>query len=269
MLLFPGRTEYIEKYGRTAGDLADLGFSTIAIDWRGQGLADRALDDRNTGHVMHFIDYQQDVAVLLDTARAHDLPEPYFLLAHSMGGCIGLRALMQGLPVKAAVFTAPMWGIAMTGLLRPIAWTMSWAARTARIGHVYTPGTKAETYVKDAAIRRQRADHRPRDVRLHAASGPRPPRSGAWAAPACTGCTRRCWKPATWPREPAPEVPTLTFLGTNERVVDTAPIQDRMRDWTAGRLEMVEGAEHEVLMERPAIRAHVLKELDALFTASA
>ena len=41
VLLFPGRTEYVEKYGRAAGDLLARGFATVAIDWRGQGLADR------------------------------------------------------------------------------------------------------------------------------------------------------------------------------------------------------------------------------------
>ena len=40
VLLFPGRTEYIEKYGRTASDLAAGGYDTLCIDWRGQGLAD-------------------------------------------------------------------------------------------------------------------------------------------------------------------------------------------------------------------------------------
>ena len=44
VLLFPGRTEYIEKYGRTASDLAAGGYDTLCIDWRGQGLADRLLD---------------------------------------------------------------------------------------------------------------------------------------------------------------------------------------------------------------------------------
>ena len=33
VLLFPGRTEYVEKYGRTAAELAEAGYHTIAIDW--------------------------------------------------------------------------------------------------------------------------------------------------------------------------------------------------------------------------------------------
>ncbi|MDX5351429.1 MAG: alpha/beta hydrolase, partial [Paracoccaceae bacterium] len=121
VLLLPGRTECVEKYGRAAGDLVARGFSVITIDWRGQGLADRALPDPLVGHVGDFAEYQQDLDAMIATARQAGLPEPFFLLAHSMGGCIGLRGLMRGLPVKAAVFSAPMWGISMAAWLRPVA----------------------------------------------------------------------------------------------------------------------------------------------------
>lgn len=46
VLLFPGRTEYIEKYGLCAADFARRGLATMAIDWRGQGLSDRLLQIR-------------------------------------------------------------------------------------------------------------------------------------------------------------------------------------------------------------------------------
>ena len=95
VLIFPGRTEYIEKYGGAAAALAQAGYSSLAIDWRGQGLSDRLLSDRLIGHVRRFSDYQRDVQTLMAAARALDLPKPYFLLAHSMGGCIALRALVQ------------------------------------------------------------------------------------------------------------------------------------------------------------------------------
>ncbi len=74
ILLFPGRTEYIEKYARTAADFARRGYAMIAVDWRGQGLADRSLDDRNTGHVMHFADYQMDVAAIQGAIRDRGKP---------------------------------------------------------------------------------------------------------------------------------------------------------------------------------------------------
>ena len=96
VLLLPGRTEYVEKYGRAAGDLRARGFATVVIDWRGQGLADRPLDDPMSGHVGDFAEYQLDFDAMVGFARAQGLPEPYYLMAHSMGGCIGLRALLRG-----------------------------------------------------------------------------------------------------------------------------------------------------------------------------
>ena len=38
VIIFPGRTEYIEKYGDAAKIFALQGYSALAVDWRGQGL---------------------------------------------------------------------------------------------------------------------------------------------------------------------------------------------------------------------------------------
>ncbi|MCC6520317.1 MAG: alpha/beta hydrolase, partial [Tabrizicola sp.] len=147
VLLLPGRTECVEKYGRAAGDLIARGYSVITLDWRGQGLADRALPDRATGHVGDFSEYQQDLDAMLAEADRAGLPQPFYLLSHSMGGCIGLRALARGLPVKAAAFSAPMWGIAMAAWLRPVASVMSALAAPLGLTTRYAPSTSAETYL--------------------------------------------------------------------------------------------------------------------------
>ena len=126
VLIFPGRTEYIEKYGGAAAALAHAGYTSFAIDWRGQGLSYRLLSNRLIGHVQRFSDYQHDVQTLVTAAETLDLPKPYFLMAHSMGGCIGLRSLMQGLPVQAVSFSAPMWGILFhPPAKRVLAWGLS------------------------------------------------------------------------------------------------------------------------------------------------
>ena len=147
VLLFPGRTEYIEKYGRAAKDFAKRGYATLAIDWRGQGLADRLLDDTMSGHVHIFTDYQKDVDAVVQALDHLDLPQPLHLLGHSMGGCIGLRAAITGLPVSSCSFSGPMWGIRIASPLRPVAWSLSWSSRQVGLGHLYAPGTKSNTYV--------------------------------------------------------------------------------------------------------------------------
>ncbi|MHA6344885.1 alpha/beta fold hydrolase [Roseivivax sp. CAU 1761] len=264
VLLFPGRTEYVEKYGRTAADLAARGYHTMAIDWRGQGLADRLLQDARTGHVESFRDYQRDVAALLGAARAEGLPEPFHLLAHSMGGAIGLRAAIEGLEVVSASFTGPMWGIRMSATLRPAAWALAWSGARFGLGHVYAPGTRPESYVVSEAFENNvlTPDTEMFDyMRRQVVADPRLQLGGPslrWLHEALAECR-------TLDRLPSPDLPALTFVGSNERIVDVARIRARMARWPRGRLESVPGGEHEVLMDRPEIRCQVLDGLCALF----
>lgn len=267
VLLFPGRTEYCEKYGPTAGELAAMGYGTLTIDWRGQGLAERLCDNPMLGHVGDFAEYQRDVAAMVAAARELALPEPFFLLAHSMGGAIGLRALHEGLAVRAAAFTAPMWGISLSARLRPLAWAASWLSSRLGRGCVLAPGTVIETYVEvnDFAGNHLTTDENryrfmQRQARAHPDLTLGGPSMGWLYAALRETRALRAMAP--------PRVPALTFLGTNERIVDTAPIHDLMARWgDLGRLEVIEGAEHEVLMEPPEIRVQVNGMLAVLFRA--
>lgn len=264
VLLFPGRTEYTEKYGPAARDLLARGYSTVIIDWRGQGLADRPLPDRQTGHVREFVDYQKDIAAALDLIDALRLPKPLFLMAHSMGGAIGLRALYRGLPVRAAAFSAPMWGIRISASLRPVAWALSGGSRLLGQGHKYAPGTTPVTYVAEAPYTDNVLTSDPdmyafmqRQVRKHSdlsLGGP----SLHWLNEALLECRSLA-------RKDSPNLPCYTALGTRERVVDTAPIHDRMARWPGGILDLIPGAEHEVMMEKPQIRAQFYDRACALF----
>ncbi|KIN64015.1 Lysophospholipase [Sulfitobacter noctilucicola] len=264
VLLFPGRTEYIEKYGVTARDLAARGLATMAVDWRGQGLADRLIPDPLIGHVEAFTDYQKDVAAMMRAARALHLPRPYFLLAHSMGGCIGLRAVMEGMGVQAAAFTGPMWGIYVKPHLRVLAKTLAHAMPRIGKGHGMPPGTVKEPYVIAAPFEdnmlttdRQMFDMMRDQLEAHpelSLGGP----SYVWLREAFAETNHLAGRAA-------PNLPSLTWLGTNERIVALPPIHERMENWTGGRLELVQGAEHEILMEQEAIRVPVLDGLEQHF----
>ncbi len=265
VLLFPGRTEYCEKYGPTAGELAAMGYGTLTVDWRGQGLADRLCPNPMLGHVDDYGAYQLDVAAMVAAARALALPEPFFLLAHSMGGAIGLRALHEGLPVNAAAFSAPMWGISLSARLRVLAWGASWLAT--RLGRACTlaPGTVIETYVlaNDFAGNQLTKDENryrfmQRQARAHPELTLGGPSMGWLYASLRETRALRAMAP--------PRVASVTFLGSDERIIDTAPVHDLMARWgDLGRLEMIEGAEHEVLMEPPEIRVRINGALAELF----
>ncbi len=264
VLLYPGRTEYVEKYGRAAAEFAKRGFATLVIDWRGQGLSDRLLEDAALGHVGEFRDYQLDAQAALSLARKLELPTPFTLLAHSMGGCIGLRALIDGLPVTSAVFTGPMWGIALTTSKRSLGWAASTMAHSLGFGDMLAPGTLRETYVlanpfDDNMLTTdvEMFEYMKRQVTAHpdlALGGP----TLSWLNKALREC--RALR-----AHPTPDVPCLTYLGTNERIVDIPTIHDRMSRWPNGELHIIERGEHEIVMEDRETRDRVFDEASAFF----
>lgn len=267
VLLFPGRTEALEKYGRAAADLRARGFATLVIDWRGQGLSDRLHSDPALGDVGRFTDYQRDLAAVMAFLRASSLPRPFFLLAHSMGGAIGLRSLLEGLDVRAAAFSSPMWGIAMASHMVPVAWTLSTVARPLRLGHVMAPGQPAESYLLRVPFDGNNLttdpgmwDYMRRQIAADARLGLGGP-SLRWLNEALR--ENRRMRPV-----PSPVTPTLTFLGTNEQIVVPAAIRARMGRWEGGQLIEIDGARHEILMESPARRAMVFDAVATHFRAN-
>ena len=259
VLIFTGRTEYIEKYAHVALDLQAAGYAVASLDWRGQGLSDRLIDNPLRGHVASFDDYQKDVRVLIETLKAEGLPAPYSMLGHSMGGCIGLRSLIEGLPVNGAVFSAPMWGIEMSPALRPAAWVLSRAAALVGLGTTRAPGTSERgflltdpfednTLTRDADMWALMGDQI-KAVPALELGGP----SLDWLRAAMHECSSLM-------RTAVPDVPALTFLGDNERIVDPNAIHRNMAKWPNGTLNIVKDGEHETLMEGPEKRGKVIAE---------
>lgn len=268
ILLLNGRTEYLEKYGQTIADFTARGYAVISLDWRGQGLSDRLLDDPLIGHVEHLSDYQLDMAELTTAARALDLPQPWFVIGHSMGGAIGLRALHEGLEASAAAFSAPMWGIRFAPWQKPFAGMIAKASHIPALARLYAPGTGPDSYVATAPFEDNLLTTDPemfammkRQLAAHpefALGGP----SLGWLRAALDE-TRALGALAP------PPLPALTFLGTNERIVDVKSVVDLVQRWPEARLDMIPGAEHEVLMETEKTRNHVHQLIDNLFRESA
>lgn len=267
MLMFPGRTEYIEKYFVTAQDMAARGYATIAVDWRGQGIADRLLEDANIGHVEAFTDYQRDVAAVLSAAETLELPRPWHVLGHSMGGAIGLRAVMDGIPVASCAFSGPMWGIFLSRMLRPFGVLTAYWGTALGLGGRLMPTTSAESYVAtqpfdgnsltpDPEMYKMMQDHLIAHPELNL-GGP----STRWLHEALS-------ETAELAKRPSPDLPCLTFLGTEEKIVDVARVHDRMNRWPNGSLELIKGGEHEVIMDSPKIRTQIADQLAAHFDAA-
>lgn len=232
------------------------GYATVAVDWRGQGLSQRTSNIRAMGDVVHFTDYQQDVIKAVDYAHALKLPKPFYLVAHSMGGCIGLRALHNGLPVKAATFSAPMWGITMSPIIRPIAWLASGLSRKIGMDQTFAPGQVAESSVARAHFitNTLSSDQKMFDfMQMQLCEEPTLSLGGVsmrWLNEAL-GEMRALSKMLS------PDTPCCTFLGSKETIVDPSRIRARMANWTDGILHLLDGAQHEVMLEKPEIRTRV------------
>ena len=138
--LFQGRAEFIEKYFETVRDLRARGFAVATFDWRGQGLSDRPLSDRNKGYVRDFNDYNIDVDAFMEQVVLPDCPPPLFALAHSMGAAVMLRACHEGSRwFDRIVLAAPMIAMPafrMISLAAPAARFMRLIGR----GSQYLPG---------------------------------------------------------------------------------------------------------------------------------
>ncbi len=267
VFLFPGRTEYIEKYGLAAGELSRAGYSVISVDFRGQGLSARAVDDPMTGHVEDFAEFQRDVEAMLDTAQRHDLPQPYYLLSHSMGGCIALRTLMGSHPFKAAAFSAPMWGIALSSWMRPVAGVITAVSSLFGLSHLYAPGTGAKTYVIDAQFMGNVLTTDPDMWRYMKAQAEAHPEL-ALGGPSMAWGRAALLETHALAMMTSPALPAYTALGTAEKVVDPMPVHARMAMWSGSKLDLYTGAEHEIMMEGPAARARFFEAVTALYGAN-
>ncbi|GAC1341603.1 MAG: alpha/beta hydrolase [Acetobacteraceae bacterium] len=107
VLLLNGRTEFIERNLETVAALQARGFQVWTLDWRGQGGSTRPLPDPMRNHVHSFDDHLADLDHLV---RDHiGTAHPLLMLAHSMGGHLGLRYLaMRPALFRGAVLSAPM-----------------------------------------------------------------------------------------------------------------------------------------------------------------
>ncbi len=264
VFIFPGRSEYLERFGRTTSALLGSGFAVVSLDWRGHGLSDRIAKNPRACHVTRFTYYQKDVAAIIELAKAKDMPQPWFLFGNSMGGCIGLRALYNDLPVAAAAFTAPLWDIKMSKPLRAIATPISVVAHALGRSQSYVPGYNSESYVLKTPFSGNKVTHDQEAYDFLTTLAKQMPEFeiGGPTMGWLQECLKECKFLST---NPSPDIPCLAFCGDQDEVVEIGAINSRMQNWRRGKFELVQGAKHELVMESSAIRDNVLGKTEAFF----
>ena len=260
-VIFPGRTEFAEKYGRVVGELVARDLAVAIIDWRGQGLSDRDPANPMRGHVEDFRVYQRDVAALLDLCAELALPGPRYLFAHSMGGCIGLRTLLERAEFCGAVFSAPMWHLQMKAATRELTARFTQLANLMGFGGRLMPGTRAQPTAlalpfEGNALTSDKAtfDWCVGQIGAHpelALGGP----SMQWTRAALEEMARLYIAPV-------PNLPVLVMLGSEETVVSAGVIRTQVAHMPQGSLLELPGARHEIFMEAPKVLERVWRRID-------
>jgi lysophospholipase len=263
VVLSPGRTEPIEKYYEVIGELTGRGFSVLAHDWRGQGRSHRLLEDRLAGHAGSWRDFIEDLRAILSVYDAR-LPRPWLAVGHSMGGCLTLLALQEGLgPFAGAVLSAPM--LRIRGLEPE--WFVTLAAglmTAAGLGSRPLPG-KLYDPLEDA-FDGDRLTHDPARYRRHKAQLRADPDlalghpTWGWLDFALEA-GRLARSPSRLERVQAP---VAIVAAGQDRLVDSAASRRAAGALPRGRYVLAEAAFHEVLMETDERRAVFWRAFDEL-----
>jgi lysophospholipase len=264
VVILNGRAEYIEKYYETTRDLLDMGFAVATMDWRGQGGSERQLHDPMRAHIDDFGLYERDLRALVADVLTPHCPRPWIGLCHSMGGAIIMQIAHSGrCPFDRLVLTAPM--IAIYGRPEP---------RTERrlveivdalgFGGLYAPGAGgARPYSLYPFEGNVLTSDPARYARLQATLAAWPelgvggPTIG-WAH-AAFRLMRRFAEP-DFPR--AVPTPTLVIASGADRVVDTRCIERFATRLRAGDLITLDGARHEIMIERDIHRDLFLRAFE-------
>lgn len=264
LLFMAGRGDAYEKYLETLEYWSARGWQVTALDWRGQAGSGRLGLDPVTGHVDDFAVWVNDLAAFWKEWSA-TAPGPRVLAAHSMGGHIALRDLVERrVDPDALVLSAPMLGLpgkgSPAGVLHAVARVMAKLGDPRRPAWKWSekPGqvpldrilllTHDETRYADELWWR---DNRPELV-----MGP-----GSW------GWVERAFASVRGLERPgvleAVTTPIFITATTADRLVDFSAIQRAARRLPHAELQTFgPEARHEILREVDAVRDKALAAID-------
>jgi len=262
VFLFSGRTEFSEKYFEVIGELIARGFAVATLDWRGQGLSERALADPRKGYVRDFTEFDDDLASFMASVSA-GFPKPWIAMAHSMGGNILVRGAHDHPEwFSALVLSAPMLGLRLgkaAGLIRMLSFT----ATRLGFGDRYVPGGNAKA-PHELPFEETVLTHDARRYAIYQALTRKEPKLGlgsatfGWLA-ASFRSIEQIVTPA-WLG--AIKVPVLISVAGHDQLIERSSLEAAAKMLPNAELIAVEGADHEVLIETDELRAQFWRAFD-------
>lgn len=264
LVVLPGHQEFAEKYAELAEWATDRNWEVRFLEWRGQGLSERVLEDRQKAHHRDFAIPAGDLVEWLD-AGSEGLLRPVILVAHSMGAHLALRALIDGqrVSVDGLVLVAPM----LLPSTRPVSATVARlaAALAVRLGlaEQFAPGQGPHVPEK------QRFDGNPvtsdpyRWAVHHDHFRERPELALGGVTWGWLDAAIRSWQVVDAMAPGAIHAPVLVLSAPEDRMVVSRLHVDFCVRLAHCELAVFPGARHELLMEADEHRRPVLQKVEA------
>lgn len=267
-----GLSEFAEKYYEVAHDMLDRGYAFWFIDWQYQGRSGRL---GKYPHRRHSDGFEADVSDLHKLVADYIKPSsvhpdrgriPMIMLAHSMGGNIGLQFLSQYPKFfDAAAFSAPFLGIynftwplkLLATIIAPVLPVMGksyvFGGQDWKEGSRKSDGSDIFSHdgVRDALHNYWSKTHPELQVGNV---------TFGWVIKALKSCAR-----ITHPDfAQTIQIPVLMAAAGEDKIIDNDPIQIVAERLPHGEYLEIPGAHHEILMESDEYRNAFLNAFDKL-----
>jgi lysophospholipase len=271
VVALPGLSEFCEKYFETAHDMLARGYGFFCLDWHYQGQSGRWANFPQRRHSDGFDTDLKDLDLWI---KSHVIPRvqntdgtlpPMLMLAHSMGGMIGLRYLSEySGTFNAAALSAPFLGIHKLTKVEKIA-SLVFRAFPKMLDN-YVPQGCDWYEGKRIGDGSQNLTSDVRRDKIH----------GAWSAANETlrlgdptfGWIGESLKSFKTLRAPGYlekiEIPVLFGLASIDTVVENTEIHRAASRIQNGHLIEIPGAKHEILMETDDRRMRFLAGFDKM-----
>ena len=259
VILVQGRAEFMELYEEAIADLVRRGYGVVAFDFRGQGGSRRV--SRPGNHVGSFNEYVEDLCAVVRFAAQSELPRPFHILAHSMGGLVALLTIRTlANEVDRMVLLAPLLEIEDIEVPTTVAGPLTSLAAVAGLSKLSVGSSRAER--RPFETNRITSD-RARYDRLCALVDQNP--ELATGAPTI-GWVRASLKAMRTAKQMAGRplgVPALFVASGIDEIVSTTAIE-RFAQATPGcGLVMMRSARHQLLFERDEYRDLFFRAFEA------
>ncbi len=266
--ILTGRADFIEEYFETIGELLNRRYAVAIFDWRGQGLSSRLTRNRLRGHIRSFSQYDTDLATFMREVALPECPAPHYALAHSMGAHILLRASWSRIWFDRAVLISPMINIRRRRM--PEWWwrlLTGFAVRTG-LGRLFVPGQRKHPPTMEDFPGNARFGSFDRFARYVEILNEHPDLAVAgptlgWLHAALVS-SGHLWKLAR--RHEPPRWGMLTVAAGDDRLVSTEATRAFAREVASMSCIVVNGAHHDLLMERDIYRQPLWAAFDSFIT---